>query len=76
MQENPTVDTSMQDVGLDDAALETTADTNAEGASLDDVLDVQQEAPRQPEQPEQPKGQEKQAGWIQKRIQEGVSKQI
>ncbi len=73
MQENPMVETTLQDVGPDDTALETAANPNAEGTTLDAVLDEQPESARRQEQP---KGTEKQAGWIQKRIQEGVSKQL
>jgi hypothetical protein len=78
MQDNPMVDTSLQEVGPDDAATNASNTLKAEGATLDEVLGTQPEASGAAElsQPEQQKGGEKQAGWIQKRIQEGVQKQL
>jgi hypothetical protein len=77
MQENPMVDTSLQEAGPDDAAINASESTQAEGATLDDVLGTQPDVSRpESSQPEEQKGGEKQAGWIQKRIQDGVNKQI
>lgn len=77
MQENPMVDITLQEAGPDDAAGNASEAPQAGGATLDEVLGTQTDELRmEASQPEQQKGGEKQAGWIQKRIQEGVSKQI
>jgi hypothetical protein len=77
MQENPMVDSTLQEAGPDDTAINASESPRAEGATLDDVLGTQPDVSRQEaSQSENTKGGEKQAGWIQKRIQDGVNKQM
>jgi hypothetical protein len=70
-----TVDTNPQEMQPDDAAIGIPSTQQPEGATLEAVLG-QQEAPKDGTQPNDQQPQGKQAGWIQKRIQEGVQKQL
>lgn len=72
------VDATLQEAGPDDTARTASPNPQADGATLDEVLGIQPDASKNSEsaQPENSKVGEKQAGWIQKRIQEGVNKQI
>lgn len=74
MQENQLVDNVMPEAGLDDAALEALAPGQQEETTLDTFVN-EDDAAQEANLPEQPKG-EKQAGWIQRRIQEGVNRQM
>lgn len=66
------VDTNPQEMQPDDAALNI-SQTQPEGATLEAVLG-QQEKPKADTQDNEPP--QKQAGWIQKRIDEGVNKRL
>lgn len=72
MQENPLVDGIMPGAGPDDTALEAADANGQEETTLDAFMDEDQ-GQEEANPPETQRG-EKQGGWIQRRIQEGVQK--
>lgn len=74
MQENPMVESRMPGAGPDDAAKEAAGQSQREETTLDAFVEEDQ-GPEENQTPEQGK-EEKQGGWIQRRIQEGVNRQM